>query len=71
MMRFLPSRLEQERFTKMNQKSANTCLTDIINISIESIKLQLNEIKRHYNQSEKMHFSLKAHLMRWPANSSL
>ncbi len=44
MMRFLPSRLEQERFTKMNRKSANTCLTDMINISIESYKLLLNEI---------------------------
>ncbi len=27
-----PSRLEQERFTKMNRKSTNTCLTDMINI---------------------------------------
>ncbi len=43
-MRFLPSRLEQEHFTKMNQKSANTCLIDIINISIEILKLLLNEI---------------------------
>ncbi len=43
-MRFLPSCLEQERFTKMNRKSANTCLTDMINISIESFKLLLNEI---------------------------
>ncbi len=33
MMRFLTSRLEQER------KSVNTCLTDMINISIESFKL--------------------------------
>ncbi len=40
----MPSRLEQEHFTKINQKSANTCLTDMINISIESFKLLLNEI---------------------------
>ncbi len=39
MMRFLASHLEQERFTKMNRNSANTCLTDMINISIESFKL--------------------------------
>ncbi len=45
----MPSRLEQEHFTKMNRKSANTCLTDMINISIESFKLLLNEI----NQIEK------------------
>ncbi len=38
MMRFLPSRLEQERFTKMNRNSANTCLTDMTNISTESFK---------------------------------
>ncbi len=38
MMRFLPSHLEQERFTKMNENSANTCLTDMINICIESFK---------------------------------
>ncbi len=44
MMRFLPSRLEQECFTKINRKSANTCLTDMINISIESFKLLLHEI---------------------------
>ncbi len=48
MMRFLMSHLEQERFTKMNRKSANTCLRDIINISIESLKLLLNEIKLKY-----------------------
>ncbi len=41
MMCFLPSRLEQERFTKMNRSWANTCLTDMINISIESFKLSL------------------------------
>ncbi len=28
----------------MNRKSTNTCLTDMINISIESFKLLLNEI---------------------------
>ncbi len=44
-----PSRLEQERFTKMNRKSANTCLTDMINISIESFKLLLNEINQIEN----------------------
>ncbi len=43
------SRLEQEHFTKMNRKSANTWLTDMIHISIESFKLLLNEI----NQIEK------------------
>ncbi len=42
----MPSRLEQEHFTKMNRKSANTCLTDMINISIESFKLLLNEINQ-------------------------
>ncbi len=57
----MPSRLEQERFTKMNRKSVNTCLTDMINISIEIFKLLLNEIK--------MHFSLKAGLMRTGAET--
>ncbi len=51
MMLFLPSRLEQERFTKMNRKSANTCLTDMINISIESFKLLLNEINQIENKN--------------------
>ncbi len=51
MMRFLPSRLEQERFTKMNRKSENTCLTDMINISIESFKLLLNEINQIENKN--------------------
>ncbi len=41
-----PSRLEQELFTKMNRKSANTCLTDMIHISIESFKWLLNEINQ-------------------------
>ncbi len=45
MMCFLPSPLEQERFTKMNRNSVNTCLTDMTNISIESFKLSLNEKK--------------------------
>ncbi len=44
------SRLEQERFTKMNRKSANTWLTDMINISIESFKLLLNEINQIENK---------------------
>ncbi len=52
MMCFLPSRLEQERFTKMNRKSANTCLTDMINISIESFKLLLNEINQIENKNK-------------------
>ncbi len=52
MMRFLPSRLEQERFTKMNRKSANTCLTDMINISIESFKLLLNKINTIENTED-------------------
>ncbi len=48
MMHFLPSRLEQERFTQIYQNSVNTCLTDMINISIESFKL-LNEINQIEN----------------------
>ncbi len=52
MMCFLPSRLEQERFTKINRKSANTCLTDMINISIESFKLLLNEINQIENKNK-------------------
>ncbi len=44
-------RLEQERFTKMNRKSANTWLTDMINISIESFKLLLNEINQIENKN--------------------
>ncbi len=51
MMCFLPSCLEQERFTKMNRKSANTCVTDMINISIESFKLLLNEINQIENKN--------------------
>ncbi len=47
----MPSGLEQEHFTKMNQKSANTCLTDMINISIESFKLLLNEINLIENKN--------------------
>ncbi len=39
--------LEQERFLKMNRSWANTCLTDMINISIESFKWSLNEIIKH------------------------
>ncbi len=53
---FLPSRLEQERFTKMNRKSANTCLTDMINISIESFKLLLNEINQIENKNSNIIF---------------
>ncbi len=30
----------------MNRKSANTCLTDMVNISIESVNLLLNEINQ-------------------------
>ncbi len=45
------SRLEQEHFTKMNRKSANTWLTDMINISIESFKLLLNEINQIENKN--------------------
>ncbi len=43
--------LEQEHFTKMNRKTANTCLTDMINISIESFKLLLNEINKNKNKN--------------------
>ncbi len=46
------SRLEQEHFTKMNLKSANTWLTDMINISIESFKLLLNEINKIENKNK-------------------
>ncbi len=52
MMCFLPSLHEQEHFTKMNQNSANSCLKDIINISIESFKLLLNEIKQIENKND-------------------
>ncbi len=48
----MPSRLEQEHFTKMNRKSANTWLTDMINISIESFKLLLNEINQIENKNK-------------------
>ncbi len=47
----MPSRLEQQHFTKMNRKSVNTCLTDMINISIESFKLLLNEINQIENKN--------------------
>ncbi len=47
----MPSHLEQEHFTKMNRKSANTCLTDMINISIESFKLLLNAINQIENKN--------------------
>ncbi len=47
----MPSCLEQEHFTKMNRKSANTWLTDMINISIESFKLLLNEINQIENKN--------------------
>ncbi len=47
----MPSRLEQEHFTKMYRKLANTCLTDMINISIESFKLLLNEINQIENKN--------------------
>ncbi len=48
----MPSPLEQEHFTKMNLKSANTWLTDMINISIESFKLLLNEINQIENKNK-------------------
>ncbi len=35
----------------MNRNSANTCLTDMINISIESFKLLLNEINQIENKN--------------------
>ncbi len=38
-------------FTKMNRKSANAWLTDMINISIESFKLLLNEINQIENKN--------------------
>ena len=39
------------RSTKMNQNSVKTCLTDMINISIESFKWLLNEIKQIENKN--------------------
>ncbi len=61
--------LKQERFIKMNRKTANPCLTDMINISIESFKWLLNEINKNktsliYPLSVKMHFSLKVRVTR-------
>ncbi len=47
----MPSRLKQEHFTKMNHKSANICLTDMINISIESFKFNTNEIIQIENKN--------------------
>ncbi len=51
MMHFLPFRLEQKHFTKMNRNSVNTGLTDMTNISIESFKLLLNEINQIENKN--------------------
>ncbi len=48
----MPSRLEQEYVTKMNRKSVNTWLTDMMNISIESFKLLLNEINQIENKNK-------------------
>ncbi len=42
---------QQQHFTKMNRKSANTWLTDMVNISIESFKLLLNEINQIENKN--------------------
>ncbi len=47
----MPSHLEQEHFTKMNRKSVNTWLTDMINIYIESFKLLLNEVNQIENKN--------------------
>ncbi len=60
----MPSRLEQEYFTKMNLKSANTWLTDMINISIESFKLLLND--RGAVNGGKVRTILRAHDGRGP-----
>ncbi len=43
--------LNRSASQKMNRKSANTCLTDMINISIESFKLLLNEINQIENKN--------------------
>jgi len=43
--------LEQERFTKMNQNTVNTCFTDMTNISVECFKLLLNKIKQIKNNN--------------------
>ncbi len=46
----MPSRLEQEHFTKMT-KSQRIHDSDMINISIESFKLLLNEINQIENKN--------------------
>ncbi len=38
--------LEQKRLTKMNRKTSNTCLTDLINIYLERFKLIINKINK-------------------------
>ncbi len=43
--------LNRSTSQKMNRKSANTWLTDMINISIESFKLLLNEINQIENKN--------------------
>ncbi len=43
--------LNRSTSPKMNRNSANTCLTYMINISIESFKLLLNEIKQIENKN--------------------
>ncbi len=45
------SHLEQERVTKVNRKSANACLTDMINIYKERFKSLLNEINQMENKN--------------------
>ncbi len=47
-MSIVPSR---SRCASQKLKLANSCLTDMINISIESFKLLLNEIKQIENKN--------------------
>ncbi len=67
----MPSRLEQERFTKINWKSANTWLTDMINISIESFKLLLNEINQIENKNSFIIISEDALLSKGASNEEM
>ncbi len=50
-MCFLPSRLEQEHFTKEPKLTEYMLHTDMINISIERFKLLLEEIKQIENKN--------------------
>ncbi len=66
----MPSCLEQEHFKKIHRKSANTCLTDMINISIESFKLLLNEINQIENKNSFIIIREDALLSKAPLSAS-